>query len=97
MLEPGERRQFIRMQTQCKMTYRFPHSTEMFTATCHNLSGAGVMFTTDRPIEPGRALEIRISPANNVTPPLEALVEVLRVEDNDGEYEIAAEIKGIKI
>ncbi len=96
MLEQDERRRFIRMQTQCKMTFRIPQSTETFPATCQNLSGAGVMFTTDHPVDPGMALEITICPANNVTPPLEALVEVLRVEDKDGEYEVAAEIKGIK-
>lgn len=97
MLEhEGERRRFIRMQTRCKMTYRFPQSTETFEAICQNLSGAGLLFTTYYPIEPGKALEIRIAPANPVTPPLEAFVEVLRVEERDGEYEVAAEIKGIK-
>ncbi len=96
MLEHEERRRFIRMQTQCKMTFRFPQSDEEYSATCRNLSGAGVMFTADRPVEPGRALEIRIEPVNAVTPPLEAFVEVLRVEERDGEYAIAAEIKGIK-
>ncbi len=96
MVDRDERRQFIRMQTQCKMTFRFPRSSEMFSADCHNLSGAGVMFTTEHPIDPGMALEIRICPDNHVTLPLEALVEVLRVEDKHGEYEIAAEIKGIK-
>ncbi len=96
MLEHEERRRFIRMQTQCKMTFRFPQSDEEYSATCRNLSGAGVMFTADRPVEPGRTLEIRIEPVNAVTPPLEAFVEVLRVEERDGEYAIAAEIKGIK-
>lgn len=97
MLEQnGERRQFIRMQTRCKMTYRFPQSTETFEATCQDLSGAGIKFTTCRPIDLGKALEIRIAPANPVTPPLEAFVEVLRVEEQDGEYEVAAAIKGIK-
>lgn len=96
MVKHEERRRFIRMQTQCKMTFRFPQSDEEFFATCQNLSGAGVMFTTARPVEPGRALEIRIEPANAVTPPLEAFVEVLRVEEKDGEYAVAAEIKGIK-
>ncbi len=96
MLEQEERRRFIRMQARCKMRYRFPHDDEEFTATCHNLSGAGVMFTTDRPVEVGKALEIRIEPDNAVTPPLEAFVEVLRVEERDGEYAVAAEIKGIK-
>lgn len=96
MLEQDERRQFIRMQTQCKIIYRIVQSTETYVAKCSNLSGAGVMFTTDQPIESGRALEITICPANDVIPPLEALVEVLRVRKMDGEYEVAAAIKGIK-
>ncbi|BCX88466.1 hypothetical protein MIN45_P0835 [Methylomarinovum tepidoasis] len=96
MLDHGERRRFIRMEARCKMRCRIPQSDEEFTATCHNLSGAGVMFTTDRPVEVGKALEIRIEPESAVTPPLEAFVEVLRVEKRDGEYAVAAEIKGIK-
>ncbi|MCX8048308.1 MAG: PilZ domain-containing protein [Methylohalobius sp.] len=97
MLEnDAERRRFIRMQTGCKMTYRFPQSAEVFEATCQNLSGAGLLFTTSHPVEPGKALEIRIAPVNPVTPPLEAFVEVLRVGERDGEYEVAAVIKGIK-
>ncbi len=97
MLESdGERRRFIRMQAECKMTYRFPQSAEVFEATCQNLSGGGLLFITTHPLDPGKALEIRIAPANPVTPPLEAFVEVMRVEERDGKYEVAATIKGIK-
>ncbi|GAB6068732.1 hypothetical protein JCM13664_20530 [Methylothermus subterraneus] len=78
------------------MTYRFPQSAEVFEATCQNLSGGGISFVSPRPIEIGKALEIKIAPANPITPPLEAFVEVLRVEERDGEYEVAAAIKGIK-
>ncbi len=96
MGDKAERRRFIRTQTQCKMTFRIPQSTETFPATCHNLSGAGVMFTSRHPPGHGVALEIRICPESKAAPPLEALVEVLRVGEKAGFYEIAAEIKGIK-
>ncbi len=97
MLESdSERRRFIRMQAGCKMTYRFPQSAEVFEATCQNLSGGGILFVTASPLTPGAALDIRIASANQAVPPLEAFVEVLRVEERDGKYEVAAEIKGIK-
>ncbi len=97
MMDHKERRRFMRMETECKMTYRLPQSDEVYSGVCHNLSGAGLLFSTDRPLEPGKALEINICPASNVTPPLEAFVEVLRVEEKtQGNYEVAAEIKAIK-
>jgi hypothetical protein len=97
MLESdSERRRFIRMQAGCKMTYRFPQSAEVFEATCQNLSGGGLLFVTTSPLSEGAALEIKIAPPNPVVPPLEAFVEVLRVEERDGKYEVAAAIKGIK-
>ena len=44
MLEQGEKRTYIRMETNCKMTYKFPESEQIHEATCINLSGAGILF-----------------------------------------------------
>lgn len=97
MLEQGERRKFVRMETECKMSYRFPQAEQSHESVCHNLSGAGLMFTANHDMDPGQALEIKISPANEVTPPLEAFVEVLRCSDlGAGQYQVAAQIKAIK-
>jgi len=97
MLQHSEQRNFIRMDIQCEMTYRYPDSPQIYVAVCKNLSGSGVLFTAAQAIEVGAALEIKLAPTNALTPPMKALVEVLRCRpatDGDG-FDIAAEIKAI--
>ena len=98
MLEYDEKREYIRMETHCKMTYKYVDSEQEHEALCLNLSGAGVLFHTSENIEAGKALEIRITPENSITPPMVAFIEVLRAtplgEQNC--YEVAATLKGIK-
>jgi hypothetical protein len=97
MLDHAESRTFIRMDVSCEMTYKFPDSDQSYVGTCLNLSGSGVLFTADRVLEAGAALEVTISPENSLTPPMKAYVEVIRCKDIEpGLYEVATEIKGIK-
>lgn len=97
MPEYEEKRNFVRMDSNCKMTYKFVDSDQQHDATCINLSGAGILFKVDEEIEPGKALEIVLTPENKLTPPLNAFVEVVRASvASNGIYEIAASIKGIK-
>ena len=97
MLEYDEKRNYIRMDAHCRMTYKFPQSDEINDATCVNLSGAGLLFNASEALEPGIALEIRVIPENNITPPMKAFVEIVRCTPNQNDqYEIAAAIKGIK-
>lgn len=92
-----EKRDYIRMDSNCQMSFKFVDSDQQYNATCINISGAGILFKVDQEIEVGRALEIVINPKNNVTPPLDAFVEIIRVSaEGSGSYEIAATIKGIK-
>jgi hypothetical protein len=98
MQDHDERRSNIRMSLDCKMTYKYPDSDQEFKGTCKNLSGSGVMFTTLEDIEIGIALEIKITPAKTITPPMHAYVEIIRSQyiEDDSTYHVAAEIKGIK-
>ncbi|WP_174483180.1 PilZ domain-containing protein [methanotrophic endosymbiont of Bathymodiolus puteoserpentis (Logatchev)] len=97
MLDHSESRAFIRMDVSCEMTYKFPDSDQSFVGTCLNLSGSGVLFTTDQALKAGAALEVTISPENSLTPPMKAYVEVIRCKDVEpGVYEVATEIKGIR-
>ncbi|SHE22076.1 hypothetical protein BPUTEOMOX_641 [methanotrophic endosymbiont of Bathymodiolus puteoserpentis (Logatchev)] len=85
------------MDVSCEMTYKFPDSDQSFVGTCLNLSGSGVLFTTDQALKAGAALEVTISPENSLTPPMKAYVEVIRCKDVEpGVYEVATEIKGIR-
>lgn len=97
MLEYDEKRNYIRMDVDCEIKFKLADSDETMIGRCTNLSGAGVSFTTDRPFDPGLAMEVSITPKNNITPPMTAFIEVVRCEkETDGQYQIAASIKSIK-
>lgn len=97
MLEYDEKRNYIRMEIDCELTYKLADSTELHHGRCTSISGAGVAFIADRAFEPGKAMEINVIPQNTVTPSMTAFIEVLRsTSKGDGNYEIAATIKSIK-
>lgn len=97
MLDQNERRKYVRMEIACKLIYKFPGAEGEFAGKCANISGAGILFAGSEPVEPGLALEIRISPDNTLKLVLQAFAEVLRcTQIAPQRYEIACEIKGIK-
>ncbi|TPQ29561.1 PilZ domain-containing protein [Methylomonas sp. EFPC3] len=97
MLTHDEKRDYIRMDVDCDITYRLADSDQVSTGRCTTLSGAGVSFIAARPFDIGLALEVSILPKTPITPPMTAFIEVVRsVKQNDGNYEIAASIKSIK-
>lgn len=97
MLEYEEKRDFIRMQADCKMTYRLADTRNYREGSCVNLSGSGILFESESPVDAGMALEVRLEPANRITPPLIAYIEVIRcTRVGDNRYSIAGVIKGIK-
>lgn len=97
MLNHDEKRDYIRMDVDCDITYKLANSSELSTGKCVTLSGAGVSFIADRPFDTGLAMEVSILPKTQITPPMTAFIEVVRsVKQGDGSYEIAASIKSIK-
>lgn len=97
MLDRGEARDFIRMDTICDVSYKFPDSNNTFMGKSINISGSGILFTASQFIDAGIALEVKVIPEKSITPPMVAYVEVIRSKEvKPGEYEVAGEIKGIK-
>ncbi|MDC9729514.1 MAG: PilZ domain-containing protein [Methyloprofundus sp.] len=97
MLESSESRDFIRMETRCNISYKFPDSNDVFMGKSINISGSGILFLTSQSIDTGIALEVTVMPEKSLTPPMIAYVEVIRSKEiKPGEFEIAGEIKGIK-
>ncbi|MGR9053422.1 MAG: PilZ domain-containing protein [Gammaproteobacteria bacterium] len=97
MLEYDEKRNYIRMNVDCEITFRLGDSDEIHIGKCNTISGSGVSFLADRSFEPGKAMEVNITPKNSITPPMTAFVEVVRTTRlENGRYEIAAAIKSIK-
>lgn len=97
MREFDEKRDYIRMDIDCDITYRLADSDVVYQGRGNSISGAGVSFISEHNIEPGQAVEINILPAKSLTPPMNAFIEVVRNTPlPDGTYEIAATIKSIK-
>lgn len=97
MLTHDEKRDYIRMDVDCDITYRAADSDEIKVGRCLTLSGAGVSFIAERAFDIGAAMEVSIIPKTSITPPMTAFIEVVRsVKQADAGYEIAASIKSIK-
>jgi len=97
VLEYDEKRNYIRMDIDCDMTFRATDSDQFYQGHCTSLSGSGVAFVAEEMFEVGKGLEINIVPKSSVTPPMTAYVEVVRSRPlESGQYEIAAMIKSIK-
>jgi hypothetical protein len=97
MLEYEEKRQFTRSQTNCRIRYRLAGSDAYSEGICLNISGSGILFRGNAPLEVGKAAELHLASENKITPPLAAYIEVVRCEqDEGGDYRIAGAIKGIR-
>lgn len=97
MLEYDEKRNYIRMEIDCDITYKLADSDEIYQGRCSSISGAGVSFIAEQFFAPGKAMEVNITPKSSLTPPMAAFIEVVRAtKQDDNQYEIAASIKSIK-
>jgi hypothetical protein len=97
MLEHDEKRDFTRMDVDCKITYKLIDSDEVKKGRCLSLSGSGVSFFADEPYGVGLAMEMNVLPINPSTPPMTAFIEVVRsIRKEDGSFEIAGMIKSLK-
>ncbi|MCK5889430.1 MAG: PilZ domain-containing protein [Methylococcales bacterium] len=97
MPEYDEKRDYIRMDVSCKITYKLIDSDEIKKGLCLSLSGSGVSFISDSPYDIGLAMEVNVLPENPVTPPMTAFIEVVRSSAREGGiFEIAGIIKSLK-
>lgn len=89
-----EKRNFPRMHIDHKMTFGLAGEKNISVGRCMSLSAHGVLFTTQNPVPVGAQMELNITPGNSVVAPLNALAEVVRVEQDEtlDEYRIAARI-----
>ena len=92
-----EKRDFIRVNVDCEMTYRLDENNPEKTGMAQNLSGRGLMFMAEEELPVGEMLEVRITPKTDVTPPLHAMVKIVRADKKrkSEEYEIGAIIKQV--
>ena len=79
----SEKRNFFRMNLQCNAEYTINGSGNQKSGKVSDLSGDGISIIADQSVEPGTEVSVSIQPENNVTPPLEIVMEVLRCEEQD--------------
>lgn len=90
-----EKRDYVRVEVDCDVFYNEQDSDEKYHGRVKNLSGRGMMFTSEIGIPAETLLEVRIAPQNDLTSPLHALVRVVRLakQRHGTGYEIGAVIK----
>lgn len=87
--DSGEKRDFIRMSVDCDVFYRKEDGTVEKQGAGRNLSANGMLFESDENYPENSRLHLRVMPRNSLTPPLEMLVEVIRVDDMGDRYLVA--------
>jgi hypothetical protein len=85
-----DKRDFIRMNIESEVSFSRPGSAEIHSGKGTDLSATGMRFITKTIVSVGELLEISVKPGVSITPPLEVVMEVVRVvETEDGQYDVA--------
>ena len=79
----SEKRNFFRMNIECNAEYTINGSGNKKLGFVSNLCGNGISIIADESVEPGTQVRISIQPENEVTPPLDVIMEVIRCEQQD--------------
>ncbi|HKJ22556.1 MAG TPA: PilZ domain-containing protein, partial [Gammaproteobacteria bacterium] len=93
----SEKRRFPRIKVHCAATFREEGGGRTHEGLCLEISGNGILLQTPEPLAPGTRLEVSIRPLNDITPPLDAMAEVVRTDpgEAEGQYRVAAEIQRV--
>lgn len=92
MLEYSEKRDYIRMNMACEMQLSDPVSGSSEKVHLEDLSATGMRFFIERPLEEGQTFDASITPCNDITPPMQAQIRVLRCSPFEARFDIAASI-----
>jgi len=79
----SEKRNFFRMNLECNAEYTINGSGNQKSGKVSDLSGDGISIIADQSVDPGTEVRVSIQPENDVTPPLEVVMEVIRCEAQD--------------
>lgn len=79
----SEKRNFYRMNLDCGAEYSINGSGNRKTGIVSDLSGDGISIIVDQAVEPGTEVRVCIQPENQVTPPLDITMQVVRCEQKD--------------
>ena len=97
MTDYTEKRNYKRVKVECNIYYKMMNTEadDPDVGQLENISGRGLMFIAEKGVPMNAELEIRVSPGNDLTPPLHARVQVVRMEKQrrGNGYEIGAVIR----
>lgn len=92
-----ERRAALRVSVSCQLDYAEKSSGLVNNGTLNNLSTTGLAFQASEEFELGTLLDVRLNPGNTLIPPLDATVEIIRVDTAEDlrSYNVAGRITQI--
>jgi len=92
----AEKRDFIRMFINAPVDFAIAGTDEWFNGIGKDLSGGGLSFVTEHELSEGDSVNIKLHPITPVTPPLDALVTVIRADKSDeGQFCVSTKIEKI--
>ncbi len=97
MTEYSEKRDFQRMTLDSTLEYQMENDSNTYQGTVKNLSAKGVLFSTTEEVPLDKNVIIKLTPVNNITPPMSADVKITRCDKvSDNEFQVAGSILQIK-
>ena len=95
MKDYSEKRDYPRMCIDCAARYRVDGHDKVVTAIAKELSGGGLLLRVENKLPVGTRLNVEIRPGKSITPPLNAVAEVLRCDEGEKEYLVACSIVSV--
>ncbi len=92
MIDYKEKRDFYRMAMDCTAEYKVNGSGKKSKAVVKDLSSGGLLLWIKQEVKPGSQISIMLQPGSDITPPLNAKVEVIRCDplaNEEGTYAAA--------
>ncbi len=88
-----EKREYFRMRIDSEFTYHIPDKNRTLSGVCKNLSHTGIQFETTYALTEGQSIEATLDSKDSRFKPLNARVNVIRIEKTDNNlYRVAGEI-----
>lgn len=95
----NDNRSIRRIPVECPLTYNSIDKQDIKKGIAIDISNHGIMFLANEKLEEGSLKEIRLEPLDDSIAPLNAIVQILRVEVAVGmnnQYKTAGVIKLLK-
>jgi len=88
-----EKRDFIRMKVDTKITLSPDNSDKSIIAFCRDLSGTGMLIEVNKEFDAGETCKTSLPSSNDAFPALDATIKVLRcTQISDDKYYLGTEI-----